>query len=63
MNKKSKMNKTKDEVIGMETIEEQISITLKEIEQMINNKEDKEKIEEKRIELDKLLKEYLENFK
>lgn len=47
----------------METIEEQISITLKEIEQMISNKEDKTKIEEKRIELDKLLKKYLENFK
>lgn len=56
MNKKLKMNKTKDEVIGMKTIEEQISTVLKEIEQMINNKEDKEKIEEKRIELDKLLR-------
>lgn len=30
---------------------------------MISNKEDKTKIEAKRIELDKLLKEYLENFK
>lgn len=47
----------------MGTIEEQISIVLKEIEQMISNKEDKTKIEAKRIELDKLLKEYLENFK
>lgn len=46
----------------METIEEQISIVLKEIEQMINNQEDKTKIEIKRIELDKLLKEYLEKF-
>ena len=47
----------------MKTIEEQITITLKEIEQMISNKEDKTKIEAQRIELDKLLKEYLENFK
>lgn len=47
----------------MKTIEEQISTVLKEIEQMISNKEDKTKIEAKRIELDKLLKEYLENFK
>lgn len=47
----------------MKTIEEQISTVLKEIEQMINNKEDKEKIEEKRIELDKLLKKYLKDFK
>ena len=30
---------------------------------MINNKENKDKIENKRIELDKLLKKYLENFK
>lgn len=38
----------------MKTIEEQISTVLKEIEQMISNKEDKTKIEAKRIELDKL---------
>ena len=30
---------------------------------MISNKENKNKIENKRIELDKLLKKYLENFK
>ena len=47
----------------MEKIEKQITTVLKEIEQMINNKENKDKIEIKRIELDKLLKKYLENFK
>lgn len=47
----------------MEKIEKQITTVLKEIEQMINNKENKDKIENKRIELDKLLKKYLENFK
>ena len=47
----------------MEKIEKQITTVLKEIEQMINNKENKDQIENKRIELDKLLKKYLENFK
>lgn len=47
----------------MEKIEKQITTVLKEIEQMINNKENEDKIENKRIELDKLLKKYLENFK
>lgn len=47
----------------MEKIEKQIITVLKEIEQMISNKENKNKIENKRIELDKLLKKYLENFK
>ena len=47
----------------MEKIEKQITTVLKEIEQMISNKENKDKIENKRIELDKLLKKYLENFK
>lgn len=47
----------------MEKIEKQITTVLKEIEQMISNKENKNKIENKRIELDKLLKKYLENFK
>ena len=47
----------------MEKIEKQITTVLKEIEQMISNKENKNKIENKRMELDKLLKKYLENFK
>lgn len=47
----------------MEKIEKQITTVLKEIEQMISDKENKNKIENKRIELDKLLKKYLENFK
>jgi hypothetical protein len=50
-------------VVEVEKIEKQITTVLKEIEQMISNKENKNKIENKRIELDKLLKKYLENFK
>ena len=46
----------------MEKIEGKISVILKEIEKIISNKENKEIIKEKRIELDKLLKEYLEDF-
>ena len=50
-------------MVEVEKIEKQITTVLKEIEQMISNKENKNKIENKRIELDKLLKKYLENFK
>lgn len=46
----------------MEYLENQISDLLKEIEKLIKNKEYKE-IESKRKDLDKLLNEYLKNFK
>ncbi len=46
----------------MEYIENKISDLLKEIEKLIKNKEYKE-IENKRKDLDKLLNEYLKNFK
>lgn len=47
----------------MKDLNKQISEILKEIEKMINNKNSKSEIEEKRKELDKLLEIYLENFK
>lgn len=47
----------------MEDIEKEISENLKELGKMINNKNDKKQIQEKREELDKLLKKYLEDFK
>ena len=47
----------------MKELEKEISIILKELEEMIKNKIDKNEIEEKREELDKLLEKYLKNFK
>ena len=47
----------------MKEIEKEISKNLKELEEMINNKNSKREIEEKRKELDKLLERYLEKFK
>lgn len=47
----------------MEDIEKEISENLKVLGKMINNKNDKKQIQEKREELDKLLKKYLEDFK
>lgn len=46
----------------MKYLEKQISDLLKEIEKMLENGE-YQKIDNKRKELDKLLKEYIENFK
>ena len=46
----------------MEYLENQISNLLKEIEKLIKNKECRE-IDNKRKNLDKLLNEYLKNFK
>ena len=46
----------------MEYLENQISDLLNEIEKLIKNKEYK-KIESKRKDLDKVLNEYLKNFK
>lgn len=46
----------------MKYLEKQISDLLKEIEKLLENKE-YQKIDNKRKELDKLLKEYIENFK
>ena len=46
----------------MKYLEKQISDLLKEIEKLLENGE-YQKIDNKRKELDKLLKEYLENFK
>ena len=46
----------------MKYLEEQISNLLKEIEKMLENGEYKQ-IDNKRKELDKLLKKYMENFK
>ena len=46
----------------MEYLENQISDLLKEIEKLIKNKEYRE-IDNKRKDLDKLLNEYLKNFK
>lgn len=46
----------------MKYLEEQISNLLKEIEKMLENGEYKQ-IDNKRKELDKLLKKYIENFK
>jgi len=43
-------------------LEKQISDLLKEIEKLLENRE-YQKIDNKRKELDKLLKEYIENFK
>ncbi len=40
-------------------LKEKIALTLEELKKMIKNKEGKEKIEEKRKQLDKLLKEYI----
>ena len=47
----------------MEDLEKEISENLKELGKMINNKNNKKQIQEKREELDKLLKKYLEDFK
>ena len=47
----------------MEDLEKEISENLKELGKMINNKNNKKQIQEKREELDKLLKKYLEYFK
>ena len=47
----------------MKELEKEISKNLKELEEMINNKNSKREIEEKRKELDKLLERYLEKFK
>ena len=47
----------------MKEFEKSISKNLKELEKMINNKNGKKEIEEKRKELDKWLERYLENFK
>ena len=47
----------------MKEIEKEISKNLKELEEMINNKNSKREIEEKRKELDKLLEKYLKSFK
>lgn len=46
----------------MKYLEKQISDLLKEIEKLLENRE-YQKIDNKRKELDKLLKEYIENFK
>ena len=46
----------------MKYLEKQISDLLKEIEKLLENG-DYQKIDNKRKELDKLLKEYIENFK
>ena len=46
----------------MKLLEKQISDLLKEIEKLLENGE-YQKIDNKRKELDKLLKEYIENFK
>ncbi|GEM_PF-1843123 len=46
----------------MKYLEKQISDLLKEIEKLLENGE-YQKIDNKRKELDKLLKEYIENFK
>ena len=46
----------------MKYLEKQISNLLKEIEKLLENGE-YQKIDNKRKELDKLLKEYIENFK
>ena len=47
----------------MEDLEKEIFANLKELEKMINNKNDKKEIQEKRKKLDKLLEKHLENFK
>ena len=47
----------------MKELEKEISKNLKELEEIINNKNSKREIEEKRKELDKLLERYLEKFK
>ena len=47
----------------MEDLKKEISENLKELEKMINNKNDKKEIQEKRKKLDKLLEKHLENFK
>lgn len=40
-------------------LKEKIALTLEELKKMIKNKEGKEKIEEKKKQLDKLLQEYI----
>ncbi len=47
----------------MKELEKKISKTLQELEKMINNKNSKKEVEEKRKELDKLLEAYLKNIK
>ena len=47
----------------MENLKNKIREQLKIIEQMIDNNEEKERIEKKRKELDEFLKEYIENLK
>ena len=47
----------------MENLKNKIREQLKIIEQMIENNEEKERIEKKRKELDEFLKEYIENLK
>lgn len=47
----------------MKELEKKISKTLQELEKMINNKNSKKEVEEKRKELDKLLETYLKNIK
>lgn len=47
----------------MKELEKKISKTLQELEEMINNKNSKKEVEEKRKELDKLLETYLKNIK
>ncbi len=45
----------------MENLKDKIREQLKIIEEMIENNEEKEKIEKKRKELDEFLKEYIKN--
>ena len=58
--------KTKNKYKGgrkMEELKEKIREHLKIIEQMIENNDEKSKIEEKRKELDEILKEYVKHVK
>ena len=58
-NKKEKKENTKEEGEKMENIREEISIEIKNLENMIETEEDKKEIEKQRKILDELLEKYI----